>query len=115
LEWAPPYDWRQGARPKEENIRAAVAAIHEQLGDRVGAVVPVCTAAGKVFGIEEGLLPALMERLDEAHGVALLRCLRGEVDTGKVRRVFYQLLDVARAAVQIAWRQLTQNPPPPRP
>ena len=50
------------------------------------------TGPGKVLGIEEWLLPTLMELLDEAHGVALLRCLRAEADAGKIRRLFRQLL-----------------------
>jgi predicted GTPase len=110
LEWAPPYHWQDGGRPKEENIRAAVDAAREQLGERVGALVPVCTAPGKVWNVEEGLLPAVMERLDEAHGVALLRCLRAEADTGKVRRIFHQLLGLTREAARGAWEQLRQGP-----
>ncbi len=109
LEWSPPYDWQRGRRPKEQNIRAAVAAAQEQLGDRIAAVVPVCTAPGKVWNVEEGLLPAVMERLDEAHGVALLRCLRAEADTGKVRRLFHQLLGLAREAARGTWEQLQRG------
>jgi predicted GTPase len=113
LEWAPPYDWQRGGRPKEETIRAAVAAAREQLGARVGALVPVCTVPGKVWNVEEGLLPAVMERLDEAHGVALLRCLRAEADTGKVRRVFHQLLGLARETARAAWQHYSQKPGSP--
>jgi predicted GTPase len=112
LEWAPPYDWRQGTRPKERNFREAIAAAHEQLGDRVQAIVPVCAAAGKSWGIDEELLPAVVERLDEAHGVALLRCLKGEKDSGKVRKIFHQLLAVAKQAARIAWDQLSKPAAP---
>src|SRR5262249_13398593 len=92
MEWAPPYNWQQPTRAKEEQIAAAVAALRDQLGTYLAAAVPVCTAPGKVYGIEEWLLPALAELLDEARGVALLRVLRAEADAGKVRRVFQQLL-----------------------
>jgi predicted GTPase len=105
LEWRPPYDWRQGLRAKEQNIRDAVAAAKGQLGARVAGVVPVCAAAGKIWGVEEELLPAVIERLDEAHGVALLRCLKGEKDTGKVRKIFEQLLAAAKQAARIVWEQ----------
>jgi predicted GTPase len=111
LEWAPPYDWQRPKRPKEQNIHDAVAAVRQALGEFVSGVVPVCTAAGKVYGIDEWLLPAVAERLDEAHGVALLRCLRAEVDTGKVRKVFHQLLAVAREAARVAWQKM-HGPPP---
>src|SRR2546430_3838016 len=72
MEWQPPYDWQKGERPKEKNIRAAVEAAKEQLGGLVDVVVPVCTTEGKVFGIDEGLLPALAAELDEARVVAVL-------------------------------------------
>ena len=114
LEWSPPYDWQRPKRPKEQNIHDAVAAVRQALGAFVSGAVPVCTPAGKVYGIDEWLLPAVAERLDEAHGVALLRCLRGEADTGKVRKVFHQLLAVAREAARIAWERLNQLPPAAR-
>lgn len=103
LEWSPPYDWRQGVRTKEQNIREALAAVWSQIGDYAVGVVPVCTAVGKVYGIEEDLLPAIAEQLDEAHGVALLRCLRAEIDEVKIRKVFHQLLAVAGEAARIVW------------
>ena len=59
-------------------------------------VVPVCAAAGKVYGIEEWLLPAFMGVLDQAHAVAFLRCLKAETNTGKVRKIFHQLLAISR-------------------
>jgi hypothetical protein len=65
-----------------------------------------------VYGIEEWLLPAVAERLDEAHGVALLRCLRAEIDEHKVRKIFYQLLATAREALRILWETPHKGPTP---
>jgi predicted GTPase len=107
LEWSPPYDWQKPTRPKAQNIHDAAAAVREQLGELVTAVVPVCTVAGKEWGIEESLLPVILERLDEAHGVALLRCLRAEVDRDKVRKVFHQLLAVGKEVARFAWQRIT--------
>ena len=109
MEWAPPYDWRRGKRPKEESIRQAVAAITEQLGDLKPVVMPVCAAAGKVYGVDEFLLPAVAQKLDEAHGVAFLRCLRAEKDAGKIRKVFNQMLEAGKVAAQIAWQKVGQS------
>ena len=111
LEWAPPYDWIRGKRPKEENIRQAVAAIEQQLGDLKPVVIPVCAAPGKVYGVDEFLLPAVMQKLDEAHGVAFLRVLRAEKDTGKIRKVFRQMLEAGKAGAQILWQSIGQNQP----
>ncbi|HJT79511.1 MAG TPA: GTPase [Gemmataceae bacterium] len=106
LEWAPPYDWQHPRRPKEEHIGQAVATVQEQLGEFLVGVVPVCTAAGKVYGIDEWLLPAMAELLDEAHAVALLRTLKAEFDKAKIRKVFRQLLDAGRQAVKVFWKGL---------
>ncbi len=104
LEWAPPYDWENPRRPKEEQMRQALDAVHEQLGSYLAAAVPVCTAEGRVYGIEEWFLPTLAELLGEARAVALLRCLRAEADTGKVTKVFQQLLTVGGQVLEV-WLQ----------
>jgi predicted GTPase len=104
MEWQPPYDWRSPQRVKEKQIAEAVATAREQLGDLPAAFAPVCTAEGKVYGVQEWLLPALMNLLDQAHAVALLRCLRAEADTGKVRRVFEQLLSAGKEAARVIWQ-----------
>jgi hypothetical protein len=41
--------------------------------------------------------------LDEVHAVALLRCLRAEIDTGKVRKVFQQLAAAGKELVRVVW------------
>lgn len=103
MEWAPPYDWQRPQRTKEQQISQAVAAVREQLGAHLVGVVPVCAASGKVYGVNEWLLPALTRLFDEAHAIAFLRCLRAEADTGKVRKVFEQLLAASMTAVNVLW------------
>ncbi|HLJ92229.1 MAG TPA: GTPase [Gemmataceae bacterium] len=92
MEWAPPYHWERPEQPKERQIQQAHATVREQLGQYLVGCVPVCTAQGRVYGIEEWLLPTMVELLDEAKSVALLRCLKAEADAGKIRKVFQQLL-----------------------
>jgi predicted GTPase len=106
LEWTPPYHWQMPISTKERSIKDALLAVREQVEERVGAILPVCTAPGKVYGVEEEILPVIAEQLDEAHGVALLRCLRAEADTGKIRKVFHQLAAAGREAIKIAWQSL---------
>jgi predicted GTPase len=103
MEWAPPYDLRRPTRLKEQQMDQAVAAVREQLGAYLAGVVPVCSVPGKVYGVEEWFLPALAELLDQAHAVAFLRCLRAETDTGKVRKVFHQLLAAGKEMARIIW------------
>ncbi len=102
LEWAPPYDWPNPQRPKEQQIRAALEAAREQLGAYLVGLVPVCGAPGKVYGVTEWLLPTVAELLDEAHAVALLRCIRAEANTGQVRKVFRQLLEAGKQTARVA-------------
>jgi predicted GTPase len=106
MEWAPPYSWQKPKRPKEQNIHDALAAVRDQLGEYLADIVPVCTAAGKVYGVEDWLLPAVTQRVSEALGVALLRVLRAERDIGKIRKVFDQLAASGREAARILWQGL---------
>jgi hypothetical protein len=103
MEWAPPYNWQQPQRPKERQIQQAMTTVRDQLGEHLVGAVPVCTAAGKVHGMEEWFFPTLAELLDDARAVGLLRCLRAEADTGKVRKVLSQLLAVAAQAGRVWW------------
>ena len=91
MEWAPPYDWHNPQRPKETNIAEAAKTAQEQFGEGIITVVPVCSAEGKVFGIEQELLPEMIELLGQARAVAFLRCLHAEADEGKIMKVFDQL------------------------
>jgi predicted GTPase len=109
MEWSPPYDWRHPVRPKEQNIQDAMAAVQKQLGVYAPVVVPVCAAEGKVFGVAEELLPLIVERLDEAHGVGMLRCLMAEADTGSARVVLRQLVKAAKQLLPVALESLTKR------
>jgi predicted GTPase len=103
MEWAPPYDWVEPKRLKEQQIHQAWAALKEQLGEYLVGIVPLCTAPGKVYGLEEWFWPSLAELLDDAHAVALLRCIRAEANTGKIRKVFHQFLEAGTKAVKVLW------------
>jgi predicted GTPase len=100
MEWAPPYDWAGGTRPKERSMADAVAAAKESFPD-VAGLVPVCAAAGKEWGVQEELLPEIVALLGEAKAVSLLRCLHAEADEGKVKKVFAQLWAAGRKAVEL--------------
>jgi hypothetical protein len=109
MEWSPPYNWLSGTRPKEINIRGAVATVRQQFGEQLVAVTPVCTASGKEFGIDESLLPTVANWLDEVHGVALLRCLKAEADRDRITRIFQQLMATGKLAAQKVWEAATRR------
>lgn len=105
MEWAPPYTWEEPRRPKEQQIAEAVAAVKEQLGPYLCYIAPVCTAEGKIYGVEEWCLPALVSVLDEAQGVALVRTLKTEARAGQIGKVFSQLLEAGKHAVNLLWEK----------
>jgi hypothetical protein len=51
MEWAPPYNWTKPERLKERQVWEAWNALREQLGEYLVGIVPVCAAAGKVYGV----------------------------------------------------------------
>jgi predicted GTPase len=101
MEWSPPYNWQHPQRPKEEQIQLALSTVRDQLDRYLVGCVPMCTLAGKVYGMDEWFLPTVVELLDEAHAVALLRCLRAEADAGRARKVFQQLLAAGTEMVKL--------------
>jgi predicted GTPase len=105
-EWAPPYNWPTGTRPKEVTIRDCVAAVREQLGNRVIDVVPVCARGGDAFGITEGLVPAVAAQLDDARGAAVLRAFHAEAQADQWKRVGAQVLEGGKKALGVLWENL---------
>jgi hypothetical protein len=93
LEWAPPYNWNEPSRAKEQSIAGAVAYTREQFGSQLAQVVPVCTdvARGRAYGTYEWLLPVMLGALSEARACALLRSLHAELDRSRVQQIFRQL------------------------
>jgi predicted GTPase len=106
LEWTPPYDLINPKRPKEKSIAEATQATREHFGQTLEITLPVCTAAGKLYGVDEWLIPALAGEIDEAHAVAFLRAIHAEARTGRTTKILRQL---AQAGKQVA-RALIENP-----
>jgi Predicted GTPase len=75
-EWEPPYNIAQPQRPKEQAIRKAMEATAEDLSVDLNAVIPVNLQTGRLYNIEEGVIPAILAKLDSAQRVKYLRCLR---------------------------------------
>ena len=115
MEWSPPYDWRQPAGKKAQHIAEAVEYNREKLGEHFSAVVPVCTDVerGRIYGIEEWLLPAVSVLLGEARASALIRNLHTEIDRERVRRVFQQLRNIGQLLLTTKLLKQPDAPAPP--
>jgi predicted GTPase len=94
MEWAPPYSWDAPTRPKELNIRAAIDCTRQTFGDRLASIVPVSTDRehGRVFGIDEYLMPTISLLLDEARAVSLVRALHRDYDQQRAWQVVSQFV-----------------------
>ncbi|MGQ0593760.1 MAG: GTPase family protein [Gammaproteobacteria bacterium] len=75
-EWDPPYNIAQPQRPKEQAIRGAMEATASDLGIDTSDVIAVNAQPGQIYNIEEGVIPAILAKLDHAQRVKYLRCLR---------------------------------------
>jgi predicted GTPase len=92
-EWNPPYDWRHGTRPKEQNIRECVSVVAEQVGERAADIVPVCGREGERFGVTEELIPAIATHLDHARGTAVLKAFDAEASAGQYEKIGAQVVE----------------------
>lgn len=98
MEWSPPYQWEEPSRPKEHSIREAVDYVTETWGASLSSVVPVVTDRehGRVYGLEEWLLPTIALHLEDARAVSLVRTLRRGDDQQRIWQVVSQLIQVGR-------------------
>lgn len=96
LEWQPPYDWRSGDRPKERNIRAALAAATETLGLADAAPLALADIDDPPWNVAD-LWAQIHAALPEAKQKQLERGLRG---TGWT----HVAADAVRAALRAAIR-----------
>lgn len=104
MEWAPPYNWETGGRPKEKSIREAVAAAREAFAGRVAEVVPVCGADGRVLWVRDELMPEVANRLSEARGVSLLRALHIDAAAHRTKKVVDQVLNVGKEVLKAVFK-----------
>ena len=78
-EWAPPYDWQAGTRPKEVAIREAVAYRNEFLADYSDLVLPLVNADPTIERLAWGvdtLSLALLQSIEPSKQIRLARFLR---------------------------------------
>ena len=77
-EWNPPYDWREGTRPKEKSIRDATIYRAEQLGicDLILPIVTEDKASNRSAWNVEALSSELIQAIAPAKQLRLARFLR---------------------------------------
>ena len=74
-EWRPPYDIINPRETKEENIKAAVLAVAEDLNMKVDQCVPACLREDRYYNVDDVLWAVILQHQDEANKARFLRCL----------------------------------------
>ncbi|MBF0240476.1 MAG: 50S ribosome-binding GTPase [SAR324 cluster bacterium] len=75
-EWNPPYNVVSPVNQKETMIRSAMEHVAETLEIELNRVVPVCLKAERLYNVEDGIIPAILNVLDESKRSRYLRLLR---------------------------------------
>jgi predicted GTPase len=124
-EWEPPYDgWLEDnpARPKERSIREVVDYLKGHFQPLLDAgVIPVCidVAGGRVYGVDEWLLPALANLLPQARAKRLVDLLRAAGKGKGVGEFFRRVMETGRLLARLGigvWERsggVPQRPAPP--
>lgn len=105
-EWNPPYDLSTPTTDKARQIQAAVTQVAAELELPTDHVVPVCLLPERVYGVDEALLPALLEWLPEASRVKALRCLAAQRTDEQWRQLWHQAASGGRFVLSKAWSAL---------
>lgn len=105
-EWNPPYDVAHPQDAKARQIREAVEATAGDLAVDLERVIPVCLLEGKLYNVEEGLVPAILTFLGAAQRLKYLRCLREFKDEEYWRRLREQAVNSGRILLNTGWRLL---------
>lgn len=75
-EWSPPYDVIKPGSTKAQAIRLMMDAVTTELGLNIDQIAPVNLKPGFEYNVEEGLVPAVFQQLEQAKQVRYLRCLK---------------------------------------
>lgn len=93
-EWQPPYNIATPQRAKEHNIRAAMEVLAEELPCALDDIIPV--TLHRPYNLEEGVIPALLQRLPEAKRSQYTRNLRRHESSAFWRQLGRQALSSGR-------------------
>lgn len=108
-EWSPPYDLEHAATPKARNILDALTAVSTDLNVPLEHVIPVCLYPGRIYNVEEALIPAMLTSLPEAEQVRCLRCWRNFHEAEYWRRLLLQSINAGRFIVKAGVRLASQG------
>ncbi|PKM38544.1 MAG: hypothetical protein CVV06_00120 [Gammaproteobacteria bacterium HGW-Gammaproteobacteria-10] len=74
-EWSPPYNLNDYGSAKAQSIRMVMESVALDLAISIDQIAPVNLKRGFEYNIEEGLIAAIFQHLDQAGRMRYLRCL----------------------------------------
>jgi predicted GTPase len=95
-EWSPPYDVMNPICAKARSIRLMMDTIAKEMELKTDQVVPVSLSPGYEYNVEEGLIPAIFQQLDQANQMRYLRCLKEYQSQDQWRRLWTQSVGAGR-------------------
>lgn len=105
-EWNPPYQLDPPTSPKAEQIAAAAVQLSADLAVPIQSIIPVCLREGEPYNVDDALWAAVLEHLDAARRVRLLRCLGARRSEEQWSLLWRQLRGSGRLLGQLARSQL---------
>ncbi|MBK1642646.1 GTP-binding protein HSR1 [Chromatium okenii] len=96
-EWQPPYDLTAAADDlKTMSIQTAVSALATDLEVPIANVIPVCLAEGRTYNVDDTLWVTVLNHLDRAQRLRLLRCQEARHPTENWKLLRRQLVNAGR-------------------
>lgn len=106
-EWQPPYPLNPAQGTKAEQIALAAAQLGADLNLPAEAIIPVCLREGAIYNVDDALWASLLNQLDKARRVRLLRCLKARRSEEQWRLLWHQLRASGRLLGQAARSRLS--------
>ncbi len=95
-EWQPPYDIMNPCSAKAQTIRFMMDTLVNELDLSIEQIAPVNLKAGYEYNIEEGLIPAIFQQLEQVKQLRYLRCLKEYHQEDYWRRLWKQSTNAGR-------------------
>ncbi len=107
-EWDPPYNVAEPTGLKEKNIRNAMEVVAQDLDLDLNQVVPVNLKLDRLYNLEDGLVPAILNHFDDSKRFKYLRCLKDFQDEEYWERLWEQAQVSGKLIVKTGFRLANQ-------
>ncbi|WP_160172685.1 GTPase family protein [Methylomarinum vadi] len=108
-EWQPPYNIVAADSVKASMIRQAIEMVAKDLQIRDDQVAAVSLLEGREYNIEEGLIPTILQQLEQARRIRYTRCMKNYHKEDYWRRLWLQSKNAGRFIVKKGFSAFDMN------